>query len=130
MKRNLMKQVERVRKHASNLITGIAVVGAPMQTAASGSRWWTISLKTRCLGWQSRETNGSQEPLGARSGVQFLSVTSDWRETISRVRARTTSTPFQNFGFLLTTPSKASRIRGTKAGDSVTAALTSSLESH
>ena len=36
MKRNLMNQAERVRKHASNLITGIAVAGAPIET---GSFW-------------------------------------------------------------------------------------------
>ena len=84
---NLMNQVERVRKHLSNLITGIAVAGAPIQTAASGRSWRTIPLKTRCLGRQSRETNGSQEPLLAATGVQYVSVPNDWRETISRQEA-------------------------------------------
>ena len=55
MKRNLMNQVERVRKYASNLTTGIAVADAPIQTAASGRSWWTIPLKTRCLGRRSSE---------------------------------------------------------------------------
>jgi len=55
LKRNLMKQVELVHKHASNLITGITVVGAPIQTAASGRSWRTIPLKTRCLGGESSE---------------------------------------------------------------------------
>jgi len=60
---NLMNQVERVRKHSSNLITGIAVVGARIQTAASGRSWRTIPLKTRRLCRQSRESNGSRETL-------------------------------------------------------------------
>jgi hypothetical protein len=55
MKRNLMNQVERVRKYASNLTTGIAVADAPIRTAASGRSWWTIPLKTRCLGGESSE---------------------------------------------------------------------------
>ena len=55
MKHNLMNQAERVHKHPSNLITGIAVAGAPVETAASGRSWWTIPLKTRCLGRQSSE---------------------------------------------------------------------------
>jgi hypothetical protein len=72
-----MDQVERVRKHASNLITGIAVGGAPTQTAACGRNWWTIPLKTRCLGWQGRETNGSRETLCTATGVQYVSVPND-----------------------------------------------------
>jgi hypothetical protein len=82
-----MNQVERVRKHSSNLITGIAVVGAPVRTAASGRSWRTIPLKTRRLGRQSRETNGSREPLLAATGVQYVSVRNDQWETISRLRA-------------------------------------------
>jgi hypothetical protein len=69
-----MDQVERVRKHPSNLITGIAAVGEPIQTAACGRNWWTISLKTRCLGWQCRETNGSRETLCTATSVQYVSV--------------------------------------------------------
>jgi hypothetical protein len=60
---NLMNQVERVRKHSSNLITGIAVAGAAIETAASGRSWRTIPLKTRRLGRQCRGTNGSRETL-------------------------------------------------------------------
>ena len=84
MKRNLMNQAERVHKHPSNLITGIAVAGASIQTAASGRSWRTIPLKTRCLGRQSRETNGSRETLCTATGVQYVSVPNDQRETISR----------------------------------------------
>jgi len=79
-----MNQAERVRKQPSNLITGIMVVGTPIQRAACGKSWWTIHLKTRCLGVQSRETNWSEEPLGAATDVQFVSVPHDWRETISK----------------------------------------------
>src|SRR5437660_11834821 len=63
-----MNQIERVHKHSSNLITGIAVVGAPIQTAASGRSWRTIPLKTRCLGGSPRNqrfagTGGVQRPV-------------------------------------------------------------------
>src|ERR1700674_2447405 len=52
-----MNQIERVHMHLSNLITGIAGVGASIQTAAWGKNWCTIRLKTRCLRRQSRRTN-------------------------------------------------------------------------
>ena len=82
-----MNQIERVHKQPSNLMTGIAAVGAPIQTAASGRSWETIPLKTRRLGRQSREANRSQEALRTATGVQFVSVRSDHRERISRQKA-------------------------------------------
>jgi hypothetical protein len=69
-----MNQIERVHMHLSNLITGIAGVGASIQTAASGKNWWTIRLKTRCLRRQSRGTNRAREPMCSATGVQYVSV--------------------------------------------------------
>src|ERR1700676_283395 len=49
-----MNQIERVHMYLSNLITGIAGVGASIQAAAWGKSWCTMRLKTRCLRRQSR----------------------------------------------------------------------------
>src|SRR5260370_41968546 len=111
-----MNQAERVHQQPSNLITGIAVVGAPIQTAACGRSWWTIPLKTRCLGRPSRGSNGSQEPLRASTGVQFVSVPKGQRETISGLRAGTKNTTFQNFGFVLTTLPRVGRLTAPRLG--------------
>jgi hypothetical protein len=105
-----MNQAERVRKQPSNLITGIAAVGGPVETAASGRNGWTIPLKTRCLGGESRETNGSRDTLGAATGVQFVSVHNDRRESMSRLTLGEKNTALQNFGLWLTTPFRRDRL--------------------
>src|SRR6266481_7229469 len=99
MKRNLMNQAELVRKHASNLTTGITVAGAPIQTAASGRSWWTSPLKTRCLGRQSSE---DQRLAGT-------AACSDWCAICFRpersegnnfeIESRDRNRAFRNFGF-------------------------------
>jgi hypothetical protein len=104
-----MNQIERVRKHLSNLITGIAVGGAPTQTAASGKRWRTIPLKTRCLGWQFREDQR----------LARTAVCSDWCAICFRtkrsegknfeIKGGIKNQAFRNFGFWLTTASKVGR---------------------
>src|SRR6266704_1768460 len=95
-----MNQIERVHQQPSNLMTGIAAVGAPTQTAASGRSWRTIPLKTRCLDGSPVKTNGSREPLCAATGVQFVSVRSDHRERISR-RRRDKKSSVSKFRFLV-----------------------------
>jgi hypothetical protein len=109
----LMNRVERVRKHPSNLITGNAGVGAPIQTAASGRSWRTIRLKTRCLGRQSTEDQrlAGNAVNSDRCAICFRPQRSEGNNF--EVKRGIKNTELRNFGFWLTTLPKGETVRTT-----------------
>src|SRR5216684_4030631 len=105
-----MDQIERVRQHPSNLITGIAVAGAPIQTAASGRSWWTIPLKTRCLGRQCSEHQrlAGSAACSDRCAICFRPERSEGNNF--EMRGGPKNSAIQGFGFLSTTLPKGETV--------------------